>query len=1555
MTVDPAILRNEGDFYSPHYLESVFEKDLQDLRKRWKERDESGSSADPSPQKRLLATRRAWFAHKGRALRHLRPGDLDAFADERFEPSLEAAILVLEALGYERTPHLWLSTGPKEALPVLFDLRRAGRRHVVGVAGLFVDENESARRQRLAEASLPPAARDDAFHLPRDKDGGYLRQESVPARLFKLEDPPRFVLLFLGRELHLIDRQKWSNGAALVFDLDTLLGRGDQTAAFQLAALVAKETLSPDADDLLHDTLGENSHKHAFQVSGDLKEGVRHAVELLANDYVRWARENKKAVFNDPDLARKLKDQSLRYVYRLLFLLYAEARGREIGVVPIDDEIYAKGYSLESLRDLELVPLDSEAAQAGSFLDRSLKRLFSLIHDGDPFGDAAQHAVGHAEHGLFLRAQPHSLFDPKETPELSSCTFRNDVLQQVIRALSLSREGKNRGRISYAQLGINQLGEVYESLLAYSGLFATERLYEVSDAKRTKGVFLVPESELHRYKEDEFITESRPDGTSARRVHEKGAFVFRLAGRDRQASASYYTPEVLTRCVTEHTLAEWKKHHPAADDVLNVRLLEPAVGSGAFLSEGLNQLADLYLDRKLAETGATLDSEARREQHRRVKDWMSRSCAYGVDLNATAQELATVSLWLASITKGATPPDYRLRIVTGNALVGAWRRVYAVSDLRAKSGEPPYRSKPPDLLPPPALKRPPATVYHFLLPDPSMAPVGSDKIAKELCPAETKAMREWTKAFTKPLAEHEIARLERLSDLVDQTFAAHRVERLRLLRETAAPRRFLGFDDAFTPTKTPAQAAAELARATAPGRRLARVMDAWCAFFFWPPQKAALLPSRDEWLKTLERLLTEEDLGTSEGEQGILFAADKPRRDTWGDSRRLTDVERVASDHAWLAEVAALAEEHRFFHYEIAFPEVLVPDAPRAPGFDLQLGNPPWIKVEWQEATLLSDYDPRTELDDLSAPDVAKLRPDLLKPDPDRLTAYTEALAGFSGTKAFMNLTAVYPLLQGVQTNLYKGFITRAFELEAESGAAGFVHPEGGYDDPRGGKLRRAVFPRLRSHFHFSNELQLFAETDHKMSPFGIHIYGDAQTVAFRSITNLFHPDTINRSLAHDGRGQVPGIKTDQGDWDTRGHAQRVLTIDLEKLALFAKLYDEPGTPPEEARLPAIHAESIIEVLQKFATQPRRVGDLTYFPTEMWHETGAVKDGTIRRQTSWPMSPTEWIVQGPHFFVGTPLNKTPRAVCTANGHYDEISLTEIPDDYLPRTNYFPACPPAEYAARIPLTPGTFPHDKRSRPVTDFYRHVHREMLSLTNERTVLGALIPPGVTHIHAVYSMTFADYAQLVMVQGLLDSLVYDFLVRTTGKGHLQDNLVCNLPFPDFAHNAKRVLARVLRLNCVTSHYAPLWSELWDPAFAEDRFTSDDPRLEGWSHLTKDWSRATPLRTDLSRRQALVELDALAALAMGISEEDLLLIYRVQFPVLQQYERDNRYDQRGHLVPDKLLQSLAKSPTTPTSPYIPPFTSRDRSADLSAAYSRFSLENRVGSDPKSAGTNTTG
>src|SRR5690606_15975988 len=98
-------------------------------------------------------------------------------------------------------------------------------------------------------------------------------------------------------------------------------------------------------------------------------------------------------------------------------------------------------------------------------------------------------------------------------------------------------------------------------------------------------------------------------------------------------------------------------------------------------------------------------------------------------------------------------------------------------------------------------------------------------------------------------------------------------------------------------------------------------------------------------------------------------------------------------------------------------------------------------------------------------------------------------------------------------------------------------------------------------------------------------------------------------------------------------------------------------------------------------------------------------------------------------------------------------------------------------------------------------------------------------------------------------------------------------------------------------THYADLWQEVATPDIARDGFAKQDPRLGSWQHLTPKWTRDSALRTPYERRQALVELDALAALSLGLTAEQLLLLYRVAFRILRRYEGETYYDRRGKIV----------------------------------------------------------
>ena len=334
----------------------------------------------------------------------------------------------------------------------------------------------------------------------------------------------------------------------------------------------------------------------------------------------------------------------------------------------------------------------------------------------------------------------------------------------------------------------------------------------------------------------------------------------------------------------------------------------------------------------------------------------------------------------------------------------------------------------------------------------------------------------------------------------------------------------------------------------------------------------------------------------------------------------------------------------------------------------------------------------------------------------------------FAGLQNFLNAAQNYPLLQGSSSNLYKCFVERACAVG--NGVQSFLHPEGIYDDPNGGKLRSVIYRKLRYHFQFLNELQLFSEVDHHAA-FSVNVYGRERGASFFQVANLYSPSTVDACFEHDGGGAVGGIKDDANEWNTQGHLHRIIPVDQTTLGLFATLYDAPGTPALAARLPALHARELVEVLRKFAAYPRRLRDLDgqYQTTQLWNETTSVVDGTIKRETGFPEDARSWILSGPHFSLANSYTKTPRAVCTANGHYDPLDLVELPTDYLPRSNYKPACDPETYLARTPVVPWG---DRE--PSTSFYRLINREMLNQTSERTFHTCIVPKGVGYVHTCF-----------------------------------------------------------------------------------------------------------------------------------------------------------------------------------------------------------------------------
>ena len=1548
-------IENEAEFFPSGTLSDVLKEELSDITARW-----AGLEKSAHPIERLSRI----AASTIEALRQIRNS---SDVDRRTELTREMHHALLGALGYAwKRDAAFTALAGAPVIPLISRVADASGRDA-----LWIIESPFAAAED--EAADPLGACFVPEQFPTDAGEAALLDRTIESILaegvFELADGPRHVLVLGLSQIVLIDKRKWPARSVLRFDLQEIFARSDRDTLTVMACLISREARVPEQGAPISDRLEEEAQRNANAVTTSLKRTVRDAIELLGQEVLTvTGGKNKEVWIDGPELSR----ECLRYMYRLLFLFYAEANPR-LNLLDLKNPIYATGYSLETLRDLESVPLRTTADREGTFLWESLQRTLGLLYTGLDLADEEKGS------GLRLPAVKVSLLDPASTPLLNGLMLRNEAIQKVIRLLSLRSTGKSTGRISYAKLGIGQLGAVYETLISFTGVVAKTDLIELKPRKgrsndavedgddadapdlddeveedlvededaeqdeafrRDKVDPLAPSWFVPRNRISEFASEEIVFNGSEALVYPKGTFIYRLAGRDREKSASYYTPEPLARLLVKHALME-RCRDLTADELLDLKILEPAMGSAAFLVETTNQLADLYLERKQKETGQTIPQDRIVLEKQRVRAYIADRNCFGVDLNPIAVELGAISLWLNSLHASDFSPWFGDQLHAGNSLIGARRAAYAPSLLTARSQKDLWLTAKPDEIG--WRKRLPENyVWQWLLPAKDMASFDKDKSIAPFAKAAQDRIKEWRQdGFFKKLEPHEVKLVQKLSRVAEALFdqVAEDLAKTRTAANdeiTLWPDKVLagnkGLDFHAKEKLNAHLIGADHATNTLPYKRLKTAMDAWCALWLWPLDKADLLPSRAEFLQGMAMIL--EGGFTADGSLAApsmdefadpapdfldLMEADAPARDLFKAAAkrqdglfRETNVEALIETFDWLGVAVEVAERERFVHFDLIFADVMKARG----GFDVIVGNPPWAKPSWNEGLVLADIDPLYAR--LSASDAKKVMAEALpKAQPVRregrvVSAVMAFLQDFVSTRGTMEVTSsdvMNPFAGGGQNNLYRCFVDLAFRLVAPTGYAALIHQDGHLGDPKSGGFRRHWYARIVKHFGYINTIKSknFSDAAHYLR-FSQNIYrGVDSETRFEQFTTAFLAQQVDESYSHDGIGDLPKLKGSDGNWDTRGHRDRIVILDQEALSVIHSLSEESDVPISETRLIQPYSQKTLEVFRNLALsqkfdalvpkvplmsggsgQPNNLVS-TWHMDRLWDETNAQKEGVMCRATEFRPA-EEMILQGPHIHVGNPIYKTPRTISRKKSDYDVIDLHWIDENYIPRTNFGPTKDKTKY--QLGITRCRWDPTKRH---TDFFRIAFRSMVNLNSERSLIAALIPPKVTHVNLIESLAVRDDEHLQNIYPVVLSIVGDFLVKSSGIGNFRASTIARFPCQEIPFTAWH---RSLRLAALTSPYSKLWNR---SGFAERPapWSSDDHRLklEGSVEGPTTWDRTVGLRTEFARRLALVEIDVLVSQSLGLTLDQLIELYEIYFPVLQEYEAGTWFDQNGRIV----------------------------------------------------------
>jgi hypothetical protein len=894
---------------------------------------------------------------------------------------------------------------------------RARRREILGL----VSFEESVANIDAGELAvlLAPTAPDGPRLLVGELDPGVDPDRRDPDR--DLEEPPATAfelvlesadrdvawgLLICGLELRLYRRGTGISQQYLAMELDGLVELNDEDFWRAFAGLFRLPAARPDADGVpLIQRVCDESRAHATRLADDMRGDVVYAAETLIQGALD-ASSNRFKLGDPPSLQslHRLFQESLYVLYRLLFVLYAESRD----ILPMSSGgPYATTYSLDHL--VERARRGAEPPPGVTYTADAVRRLFRLLDSGPE--DAASKLGIQVLGGELFDAHRTSLFDQLEIPETD--------WREALKALAIGAPGSDRARFgrrsSFAELGVDQLGSIYEGLLVLEPRLVEEPSVLVGPMRERR---VLP-----------------PELTGDKRVIRDlapGTFVLESSSGRRKGTGSFYTPAEITEFLAGAAieplvepliqLATEGDASRAEKELLAIRVCDPAMGSGAFLVQATRVLGRSLARIRAIRAGVGVTPDA----IRRAEAEVVRRCIYGVDLNPLAVTLAKVSLWLETLQRGRplTFLDAHLRV--GDSLVGA------------------------DLLAPDRRLR-----LDDIIAWPKAADVGLKEYLKKIAGPAGEPMSEQLKA-RKPLKGRTQPTLPGMAaHEVSEAIAEFVAERERL---TGAPdpdadlfQLELDAEQRFRALERDEDAVRNRVRAAA---------DFWCAQWFWPADPEAF-EAFD--VDPTARVIPPPGEGDF---QAIVAQLLNPSRSITGDQQAMLDVGR------------AVAAEHKFFHWALEFPEVMVDRG----GFDAVIGNPPWNTVSPDVKEFFSTFDPVTFKKGVPKNKQNVRRAQICEDEEiDRrwrdearrlheLGAYVKPKAG-----RYLWFAQEGNLRKG-DANVFRQFVERGYMLTRRGGRVAQVLPDSVYVSSPATELRRRLLAdgRLEFCFVFENRKLLF-------------------------------------------------------------------------------------------------------------------------------------------------------------------------------------------------------------------------------------------------------------------------------------------------------------------------------------------------------------------------------------------------------------------------------------------------------------------------------------------------